>query len=151
MAAEPSAADRAAIERVIADECAAWNRGDAEGFAAHTTSDVVFTNVVGMFSVGREAFVRQHAHIFSTIYKGTRMSQETVHIALVRPDVAVVDTLTKGEGVTHLPPGGQLIDGAMHTRLEQVMVREGDAWRVASFHNVFVQPNVGAAGPPAAK
>ena len=149
MAAEATAADRAAILAVLADQEAAWARGDAAGFAAHTTDDVVFTNVVGMFSVGRAPFIGQHAHIFSTIYKGSRMTQELVHIALVRPDVAVVDTLTKGEGMSHIPPGGQLIDGAIRTRLEQVMVREGGAWRVAAFHNVFVQPNVGPAGPPA--
>lgn len=148
--ARTAASDRTQIEAVLADESAAWDRGDAEGFAAHVAPDVVFTNLLGLFSVGRAPFVAQHVRIFSTIYKGSRMSQAVTHLAMVRPDVAVVDTLTRVSGFVHLPPGMQAIDGVLQTRLEQVMTREVDGWRVAAFHNVTISPNPAPPGPPAA-
>ena len=137
--------DRAAIEAVLTRQSAAWVTGDADAFAADAQDGVLFTNVVGMFSIGRAPFIAQHKHIFSTIYKGSRMEQEIVAITLVRPDVAIVDTLTKLVDAPHRPPGIELIDGAVRSRLEQVMVKDGSEWKVASFHNVAVNP---AFAPP---
>jgi uncharacterized protein (TIGR02246 family) len=134
--------DRAAIEAILQRQAVAWAAGDAVAFAADALDGVVFTNIVGMFSVGRAPFVGQHAQIFSTIYKGSRLSQEVVAVTPVRPDVAIVDTLTRLVDALHRPPGIELIDGAVHTRLEQVMVKDGGAWKVASFHNVAVHPSV---------
>ena len=142
--------DRAAIAAVLARESEAWGRGDAEGFAAAMRPDVVFTNIIGMFSVGREPFLAQHRSIFTTIYKGSTMTQTLSHLAFVRPDVAVVDTVTEVRGYQGLPPGVQSIDGALRTRLEQVMVHEAGAWRVAAFHNVTIHP-AALAGPPGAR
>jgi uncharacterized protein (TIGR02246 family) len=130
--------DRAAIEAVLLRQSAGWAAGNASAFAAHAQEGVLFTNLDGMFSIGRAPFIAQHAHIFSTIYKGSRMEQEIVAITLVRPDVAIVDTLTKLVDAPHRPPGIELIDGAVRSRLEQVMVKEGSEWKVASFHNVAV-------------
>ena len=138
--------DEAAIRAVLDRQIAAWGAGDAEAFAADTREDVVFTNVVGMFSVGKAPFVAQHARIFATFYKGTRMTQAVEALSFVRPDVAVVNTLTGVDGVHDLPPGFPHADGPLRSRLEQVMVREDGAWRVASFHNVLVGPM--SAGPP---
>jgi uncharacterized protein (TIGR02246 family) len=132
--------DRAAIEAVLTRQSAAWDAGNASSFAADAQEGVLFTNVVGMFSIGRAPFIAQHEHIFSTIYKGSRMEQEIVAITLVRPDVAIVDTLTKLLDAPHRPPGIELIDGAVRSRLEQVMVKDGSEWKVASFHNVAVNP-----------
>lgn len=132
--------DKAAIEAILERQAVAWAAGDAEAFAADVLVGVVFTNVVGMFSVGRAPFVGQHAKIFSTIYKGSRLTQEMVALTLVRPDVAIVDTLTQLVDALHRPPGIELIEGAVRTRLEQVMVKDEGAWKVASFHNVAVHP-----------
>lgn len=137
--------ERAEILAVLQRQMDAWEAGDAEAFGADTVDDVVFTNILGMFVVGRAGFNRQHAHIFSTFYKDSVMRQAVEHIAFVRPDVAVVDTLTEVQGGGPFPPGFPKHDGAVRTRLEQVMVRDGGGWRVAAFHNVAVGP---AAGPP---
>ena len=40
------------------------------------------------------------------------------------PDVAIVDILTVVTGVQRPPPGIQFIDGALHSRLQQVLVRD---------------------------
>src|SRR6516164_10487020 len=112
--------DRAAIEAVLTRQSAAWVAGNAAAFAADAQEGVLFTNVVGMFSIGRAPFVAQHEHIFSTIYKGSRMEQEIVAITLARPDVAIVDTLTKVVDAPHRPPGVELIDGALRSRLDKL-------------------------------
>jgi uncharacterized protein (TIGR02246 family) len=129
-----------AISEIISAQDAAWCAGDADAFGASALPDVVFTNVVGMFSVGVEPFNAQHAHIFSTIYKGSRLSQEIVHVTMVSDDVVIVDTLTSVTGFSQLPPGAVAIEGALRTRLEQVLVRRDGRWRVQAFHNVPVSP-----------
>ena len=143
-------ADHAAILAILAAEDAAWAAGDAVAFAAHVTDEVVFTNVVGMFSVGRAPFIGQHNHIFTTFYRGSTLRQTVAHIALVRPDVAVVDTLTEVTGFGDLPAFFSPVDGALRTRLEQVMVRNDGRWQVAAFHNVEINAAAvaAAAGPP---
>jgi uncharacterized protein (TIGR02246 family) len=132
---------RSEIAALIAAEDKAWNQGSAEGFAARVSPEVVFTNVVGMFSVGKAPFVAQHEHIFSTIYKGSTIHQDIQHVTFVKPDVAIADTLAVVKDALHTPPGIERIDGAIHTRLEQVLVRQSDGWWVASFHNVAVNPS----------
>ena len=136
------------ISALIASEEAAWEAGSAEDFAARVLPDVVFTNIVGMFSVGKAPFVAQHERIFATIYRDTIMRQTVQHITQVTPDVVIVDTLTVGTGMTQLPPGVEVIDGTLQTRLEQVLVRRDDGWWVASFHNVAVNPAAGGPPPP---
>ncbi len=139
---------RREIAAVVAAEDDAWNRGDAQAFAARVLPDVVFTNVVGMFSVGKAPFLAQHERIFATIYKGSVNHQEIQHVTMLKPDVAIVDTLSIVKGAKHVPPGIELIDGAIQARLEQVLVRNESGWWVASFHNVAVNPAVLAGGTP---
>ncbi len=139
---------RAAIQKVIEAEDAAWKAGDAAAFCEAAMPDVVFTNVVGMFSVGHAPMLAQHARIFSTIYQGSTLRQEITNLKMVRPDVAIVDTLSHLTGFKTLPPGSEAVDGVLTTRLEQVMVMDGGRWRVASFHNVPVNPKATAGGPP---
>jgi uncharacterized protein (TIGR02246 family) len=131
---------RSEIAALVAAEETAWNSGHAEAFADRALPDIVFTNIFGMFSVGKAPFVAQHARIFSTIYKGSTNHLQIEHVTLVKPDVAIVDILTMVMGVQQPPSGVQFIDGALHSRLEQVLVRRSDGWWIASFHNVAVNP-----------
>ena len=140
--------DPAPFAAILAAQDAAWAAGDADAFARAVTDDVVFTNVVGMFAVGRAAFTGQHAHIFATFYKGTTLTQRIEHVTLVRPDVAVVNSLTEVTGFGAMPAAFPALDGVLATRLEQVMVHEGGSWRVAAFHNVIVNPQAASAAPP---
>ena len=137
---ETTGDDKTAIELILSRQNSAWAKGDAVAFGADTKDDVIFTNVVGMFSIGRPAFNGQHAHIFSTIYRGSKLTQEVVAITFVRADVAIVDTLARLVDAPSHPPGIELIEGAVQTRLEQVMVKDDGLWRIASFHNVAVHP-----------
>ena len=133
---------RDAIRAILAKQDRSWSVGDAAAFAGSAAPDIVFTNVMGIFSVGRAPFEAHHARIFASNFKGSRLEQSLVHIALVRPDVAIVDTLLDLTGYSHLPPGSEGVDGVFKTRSEQVMVLEDGRWWVASFHNVPVNPVV---------
>ena len=150
MSATPSEEVKQAVLAVLSAQDRAWGKGDAAAFGASALPDIVFTNVVGMFSVGINAFIAQHAHIFSTFYKGSRLAQELINVTMVTDEVAIVDTLTSLTGYGHLPPGAAPIDGALRTRLEQVLVRREGTWRVQSFHNVAVNPAALAVARPGA-
>jgi uncharacterized protein (TIGR02246 family) len=133
--------DKTDIAAIVQGETNAWNRGDAEGFAAHYAENGSFTNVIGQQLYGRKAFIDQHARIFSTIYKGSHNTFQVTHINFVRPDVAVVDIDGTLMGALRLPPGlkaGE--DGALRVKLQEVMTKETDGWTIAAFHNVAVYP-----------
>lgn len=139
-----------AIRALLDEQERAWQAGDAEAFSLATTPDIVFTNVVGLFSVGRAGFEAQHRHIFAAFYKDSIMRQTIERITFVRPDVAIVNTLTQITGFDALPLIFPSHDGTLRSRLEQVLARDDNGWRVAAFHNVFVHPNASAAAPPSA-
>jgi uncharacterized protein (TIGR02246 family) len=126
--------------QILDDEGAAWAKGDADAFAAHVRDNVAFTNIVGMFSLGKTPFVAQHKSIFASIYKDSTVRQFVQNISFIRYDTAIVDTITKVVNFHELPPGVSAVDGALYTRLEQVMVKEHGTWKVASFHNVAIAP-----------
>ena len=50
--------DKAEITAVVQSENEAWNRGDAEGFAAHYAEHGSFTNVIGQQLYGRKSVHR---------------------------------------------------------------------------------------------
>lgn len=41
-----------AIHAIVAEQAAAWDAGDAAGYARHVLADVSFTNVFGMVMYG---------------------------------------------------------------------------------------------------
>lgn len=136
-----------AIRRLLDEQEAAWAAGDAEAFARAVLPDIVFTNVVGMFSIGRAGFIAQHRHIFSSFYRGSIMKQAIEQVTFARPDVAIVNTLTEVGRFDALPPAFATQGGVLRSRLEQVLVDNGGGWQVAAFHNVIVHPDAASAAP----
>ena len=133
--------DEAAIQAVVQSQGDAWNRGDAEAFAAHYAEDGSFTNIIGQQLYGRAAFIAQHARIFSTIYKGSHNVFSIGKIKFIRPEVAIVDIDGALMGANRLPPGMKAgDDGALHVKLQEVMTKEKGGWSIAAFHNVAVYP-----------
>jgi uncharacterized protein (TIGR02246 family) len=133
--------DEAQIQAIVLSESDAWNRGDAEAFGAHYAEDGSFTNVIGQQLYGRQAFIAQHARIFSTIYKGSHNTLSIGKIRFLRPDVVVVDIDGVLSGANRLPPGLKAAeDGALHVKLQEVMTKENGNWWIAAFHNVAVYP-----------
>jgi uncharacterized protein (TIGR02246 family) len=128
------------IHDVIAEEDAAWAAGDAVKFSSRVMPDTVFTNIFGVQFVGRDAFEKQHARIFATIYKDTHCRQTIAHARVIADDVAAVDTDVELFGSKFFPPGYKSDDGILRARLLQIMVRRPEGWRIASFHNVVYNP-----------
>lgn len=148
-AGQDTSTDEAQIRAVVQDEGDAWNRGDAKGFGAHYAQNGSLTNVLGQQLYGREAFVAQHAKIFSTVYKGSRNSLSVAKITFLRPDVALVEIDGSLSGIHQLPLGLETgEDGALHVKLLEVMTKEAGSWWIAAFHNVAVMP---PPAPPQAK
>lgn len=137
-----------AIRAILDEQDNAW-RGDAMAFARSAASDIVFTNVMGVFSIGHAPFEAQHRYIFATFYKGSFLRQRLERTSFVRPEVVVVNTLSEVTNFGALPPflQAQAQDGVLMTRLEQVLVRREERWQVATFHNVVVHPQAATTAP----
>jgi uncharacterized protein (TIGR02246 family) len=137
--------DETAIRRIVEDEIAAWNKGDAVAYSRHFAADGTFTNITGQFFAGYDAFLKQHEVIFEGRFKETTLQQDIVSLKFVRPDVAVVEVLTAVAGVVgaRLAPGtaGDAA-GRLRTRLLQVVVKQGEEWKVVAYHNVDVKPGI---------
>jgi uncharacterized protein (TIGR02246 family) len=143
-----ASSDETAVRNIIQDEIAAWNAGDAAAFARHFAADGTFTNIRGQFFTGHQDFMERHDFIFKGIYRGTTMKQDVVSLKFVRPDVAVVETLTAVIGIQKPLPGMSMDDkGRLRSRLLQVMVKDGAEWKIVTFHNTDVRPDVPVPDP----
>jgi uncharacterized protein (TIGR02246 family) len=138
-----AAADETAIRKIIQDEVAAWNRGDATAYSRQFATDGTFTNIRGQFFTGHDAFLKQHDVIFQGIFKNTTSQQVIVSLKFIRPDVAIVETLTSLSGMPETAPGTAADSkGRLRTRLLQVVARQDGEWKIVAYHNVDVKPGV---------
>jgi uncharacterized protein (TIGR02246 family) len=135
--------DTTAIQNIIRDETAAWNKGDAAAYSLHFAAGGTFTNIRGEFFTGYDAFLKQHEVIFQGIFNHTTAQMDIVSLEFVDHDVAIVEVLTAVSGMTQLRPG-MTVDakGRLRTRLLQVVARQNGAWKVVAYHNVDVKPGV---------
>ena len=140
--AAQSPADSAAIRNIVQNETDTWNKGDAVGYSKDFATNGTFTNIRGQFFTGYDGFLKQHQVIFEGIFKNTTLSQRVVSLKFVRPDVAVVETLTAVAGVAQPPTGVVLHDGRLRTRLLQIVARDNGVWRIVSYHNTDVKPGI---------
>ena len=122
---------------VAAAITAAWNAGDAAGFAAPFALDAEFINIFGALFIGREAVEAQHARIFATIYKGSVAAFQAVTARALAPDV-VHAVISCRLDVRDGPAAG-----VMETLMNVVLVRDGESWPIAAFHNTRVTPPPG--------
>ncbi|MBZ5627652.1 MAG: SgcJ/EcaC family oxidoreductase [Acidobacteriia bacterium] len=150
LSAGQTKSDQAAIRNILQEEVATWNKGDTDGYSRHFAADGTFTNILGMFFTGHQAFRDRHEEIFTGMFRGTILRQEVVSLKFVRPDVAVVETLTWISGFSKAgPPPGAHTDGngRLRTRLLQVMAKNGGEWKIVTYHNVDLKPGVSAPDP----
>ncbi len=142
--------DETAIRKILDEEVTMWNRGDTDGYSRHFATAGTFTNVQGMFFTGYKAFRDRHEEIFKGQFRGTVLQQEVVSLQFVRLDVVVVDTLTWVSGFSKAGPPPVLqtdAKGRLRTRLLQVLVRDGDDWKIIVYHNVDIKPGIGSPEP----
>jgi uncharacterized protein (TIGR02246 family) len=135
-----AAAEEPLIRKVIDAEEDAWNRGDVKAFAARFQEEGSFTDMFGTVSRGRKELESRHAALFASYFKGSLLALKVRKVRFLRPDVAIVDIDTEVTGF-HKPPSGIYVDAekVIRTRLVQVMVKAGNEWAIASFHDVDVK------------
>ena len=135
--------DETALRNIIKDEINTWNRGDAVGYSRHFAAGGTFTNIRGEFFTGYPAFLKQHEVIFKGIYKKTTLNQEVVSLKFIKPDLAIVETVTTVAGAPHAPPGvTRDSKRRIRTRLMQVAMKSAGAWTIVAYHNVDVKPGI---------
>lgn len=136
-------ADETAIRKLIQDEVAAWNRGDATAYSRQFATDGRFTNIRGQFFTGYDAFLNQHEVVFQGIFKNSTLQQDIVSLEFIGPDVVVVETLNSVSGMPATSPGTAADSkGRLRTRLLQVVARQDGEWKIVAYHNVDVKPGV---------
>jgi uncharacterized protein (TIGR02246 family) len=144
IASAQSKPDEAGIRKVLDDEITTWNHGDTDGYSRHFAPDGTFTNVMGMFFTGQQAFRDRHEIIFKGPFRGTTLQLQVVSLRFLTADVAICETLTWVSGFkSGAPPGLQLDSkGRLRTRLLQVMAKRNGEWEIVVYHNVDIKPSV---------
>lgn len=140
-ASSSPAEDRDAITAIIVDQSEAWNRADAVAFGQRFHEDGSFTNVSGLRIYGRAGFVSIHEHLFRSIFAGSRIAFVIDRLHFPNPEVAVVEVDATLTQLQQAPAGVTLAsDGALHSKLQEVLTRDETGWTIVAFHNVAVAP-----------
>jgi uncharacterized protein (TIGR02246 family) len=125
-------ADVTAVTAVLDSLADAWARADAEAYGAHFTEDASYTTFVGTRYQGRQDITDSHRALFAKFLSGTTLAHEVVDVRFPGPDVAV------------LTSRGDTVKGKRPKELTKVqtytLVRDGDRWLVAAFHNTRRKP-----------
>jgi uncharacterized protein (TIGR02246 family) len=138
-----ASADTAAVRNIIQSEIDTWNKGDAVGYSRDFAATGTFTNIRGQFFTGYPGYLKQHEVIFAGIFKNSTLKMDIVSLKFVRPDVAIVETVSAVSGVAQGPAGVTMDEkGRLRTRLLQVMTKEGGVWKIVTYHNVDVKPGI---------
>jgi uncharacterized protein (TIGR02246 family) len=142
MGAQPTS-DSTAIRNIVRSEIETWNKGDAVGYSRDFAASGTFTNIRGQFFTGYPGYLKQHEVIFQGIFKNSKLKQDVVSLRFIRPDVAIVETVTTVVGATESPVGVTRDDkGRIRTRLLQVVAKEAGLWKIITYHNVDVKPGI---------
>jgi uncharacterized protein (TIGR02246 family) len=107
----------------------AWNAADGAAFALQFTDDADFVNIYAMHGVGRAEIARNHQMIFDGPYRGSVNRFTVTKVRPIGADAAVA--LIQSE--LDVPRGP--MQGAHRTLASAVVVRDGDGWKIALFHN----------------
>ncbi|MGH7937117.1 MAG: SgcJ/EcaC family oxidoreductase [Bryobacteraceae bacterium] len=140
VAAETPNDEESRIRQIVAEQVQAWNIGDAKAFALRFAEDGSFTNIRGSVFYGHRAFEERHAKIFSTFFKGSKLAMSVTRIRFLRPDVAIADVAAEVSELHGTPPGIKTgADAHIHTRLQEIFVKNRGEWEIAAYHNVDVK------------
>jgi uncharacterized protein (TIGR02246 family) len=124
--------DRTAVTDVIDSLAEAWASHDADAYGEHFTEDATYVTFAGTRYQGREEITESHRALFSSFVKGTKLAHEVLDVRFLAPNAAVVTSR------------GDTYKGAAPRKLTKVqtyvLVRDGDRWLVAAFHNTRRKP-----------
>jgi uncharacterized protein (TIGR02246 family) len=128
LAAAAPAMDPAA-EALRQGYVAAWDRADASAIADFFAPDGDFTNPTGFHAQGRADIAAFYAQAFAAGYVGSHGGLKLLRARVVAPGVMVVDGEWSIRGA-RTPQGGER--PGEQGLATAVLVRTGDAWRIAA-------------------
>jgi uncharacterized protein (TIGR02246 family) len=139
---QPSITHEDAIRKLLDEQIAAWNAGDAEGWCRDFTEDSEFVNIIGARFENRDANLRRHAELFATIFKGSRLAMRETRIRMLGDFTATADLVLDLTGFSKLPPGirPSIGNDVLRTRMHYVLIRDGARWWIVFSQNNAVVP-----------
>jgi uncharacterized protein (TIGR02246 family) len=123
----PTAADEAAVRRLLDQINQAWERGDAAAYASYHTPDADLVDFRGVHAAGRQEIIDLLQPAFDGVLKNTRVEARIVDLRFLAADVAIFHTEGK------IAPVG---DDSVQTF---VATKQGGQWRIAAFQNTRKQ------------
>ena len=130
-----------AIHHILDAQTDAWNRNDADAWAADFLDDATFINVRGDLVTGRQGIAKLHSFIFAGPYHGSHCALTVDHVTFPSPAIAVVLTTAEVTGFRGLPPGVvATAPGVLRTRFTFIFVQQHGAWKMSSAQNTPVAP-----------
>jgi len=112
----------------------AWNEAGGRAFGEPFTADADFVDIRGEYHRGQEAIAAGHQAIFDSIYKGSSANYKLIQARELSDDVI----LAHATALLKVPSGP--LAGEHDAVQSLVLVREGDKWKIAGFHNTLVAP-----------
>lgn len=126
-----------AVRDLVEQQTTAWNTGKVDALVAHLSRDATATDMDGTVLEGSQAVAQQRAHLLSTIFRGSHLTQNIRSIRLVTRDVAIVLVDTEISGFSGLPAGVKAWpDGILRTHLLEVIVDTPSGWSIEAVHDV---------------
>ena len=136
-------AEPATIRDLLRRLAEAWNRNDADAYAALFAPDSDYVAFDGTHLKGRAANARSHRTLFSTVLKGSRLVYEPdIAVRPLTPDVVVVHAYG-----TVLLPWQRAAVSSRRSLQTYVVKRDEGGWRIHAFHNTRVRPVKAPRGP----
>lgn len=130
------------IRKLVLNEEVAWNNGDAKSYSVDFDENGLFTNLFGMSFTGHTAFFTRHEQLLNGAFKGSVMKQDVTSLKIIDRNVAYVETMIRVTGFPNSEPlAGIYIDenGALNTRLLQVLKKEKNGWKIVAYHNIDIK------------
>ena len=122
-----------AIHTVLERFTEAWNTHDAKAYADLFAANADFTNVFGQTFNGNEAIEAQHATIFATMFKDSRITSMHSSVRLIDQIFAAVDVVWTMSGAVDMKGNSWAERKGL---MNLIMKFENDAWSILVMHNM---------------
>jgi uncharacterized protein (TIGR02246 family) len=121
-----------AIRKLQTAQAAAWNKHDADAYAALFTSDGDVVNVLGWWWRGRDQIQRKLSDGFAFVFRDSRLTITDVDVRILSPTIAIAHVRWTMDGAKTPPGAPQPPREGIQL---QILTKQGHDWRIASFQN----------------
>jgi uncharacterized protein (TIGR02246 family) len=128
-----------AIRKLQTAQAAAWNKHDADAYAALFTSDGDVVNVLGWWWRGRDQIQRKLSDGFAFVFRDSRLTITDVDVRILSPTIAVAHVRWTMDGAKTPPGAPQPPREGIQL---QVLTKQGHDWHIASFQNTNAFPEL---------